>query len=214
VTVNLITRLVRRGILTKQDAADLIRQANEDAQRASQMAQATQQALAQSASAQQMATHEAAPPTSDEQVSVSYVPEIVKAEMKDEIKRDVIAAAQSEGWNQPNIPEWLSKFRPFMDFRLRYQGNYYPDSDSMTNSQEVLDTLNFNAINTGQPLNMAQIPGSFPQGAIYPAPAPSYADYPGLYPPVSSRYLPIPTVTTAFRRGRISITRYSRRVAR
>jgi hypothetical protein len=183
VTVNLITRLVRRGILTKQDAADLIRQANEDAQRASQMAQATQQALAQSASAQQMATQEAAPPESDDQVSVSYVPEIVKAEMKDEIKRDVIAAAQAEGWNKPNMPEWLSKFRPFTDFRLRYQGNYYPDSDSFTNSQEMLDTLNFNAINTGQPLNMAQLPGSYPQGAIYPAPAPSYADYPGLYPP-------------------------------
>jgi hypothetical protein len=163
VTVNLITRLVHRGILTKQDAADLIRQANEDAQRASQMAQATQQALSQSASAQQMATQEAAPPNSDDQVSVSYVPEIVKAEMKDEIKRDVIATAQSEGWTQPNIPEWLSKFRPFTDFRLRFQGNYYPESDSFANSQQMLDTLNFNAINTSsQPFNMAAVPG--PQG--------------------------------------------------
>ncbi|MEI6377839.1 MAG: putative porin, partial [bacterium] len=102
VTINLINRLVRRGILTKGDAADLIRQANEDAQRVAQQAQITQQAATLAASAQQMASDSSTPPTSDEQVSVSYVPEIVKAEMRDEIKRDVIAAAQSEGWNKPN----------------------------------------------------------------------------------------------------------------
>ena len=182
VTLNLINRLVQRGILTKDDAGDLIRQAQDDAKSAAQQAQVTQQAATQAAAAQQMAVEAAAPPHSDDQVSVSYVPEIVKAEMKDEIKRDVMAAAQAEGWNQPNIPEWLSKFRPFMDFRFRYQGNYYPNSDSVTNSQEMLDTLNFNAINTGQPLNMAQIPGSYQQGAYYSA-------YPGLYP---SGIFPIP----------------------
>ena len=182
VTLNLINRLVQRGILTKDDAGDLIRQAQDDAKSAAQQAQTAQQAATQAAAAQQMAVEAAAPPQSDDQVSVSYVPEIVKAEMKDEIKRDVMAAAQAEGWNQPNIPEWLSKFRPFMDFRFRYQGNYYPNSDSVTNSQEMLDTLNFNAINTGQPLNMAQIPGSYQQGAYYSA-------YPGLYP---SGIFPIP----------------------
>ncbi|MEI6377004.1 MAG: putative porin [bacterium] len=175
VTINLINRLVRRGILTKGDAADLVRQANEDAKHAAQQAQTTQQAATLAASAQQMASDAAAPPTSDEQVSVSYVPEIVKAEMRDEIKRDVIAAAQSEGWNKPNTPEWLNKFRPFMDFRYRYQGNTYPSSDSVTNTMETLDTLNFNAINTGSPLNMMQIPGNFSQSGVY-------GDYPGLYP--------------------------------
>lgn len=169
VTLNLINRLVQRGILTKEDAGDLIRQANEDAKNAALQAQATQQAATQAATAQQMAVEASAPPQSDDQVSVSYVPEIVKAEMKDEIKRDVMAAAQAEGWNQPNIPEWISKFRPFMDFRFRYQGNYYPNSDSVTNSIETFDTLNFNAINTGSPLNMAAIPG--PAGL-----------YDGLYP--------------------------------
>jgi hypothetical protein len=173
VTLNLINRLVQRGILTKDDAGDLIRQAQDDARNASQQAQIAQQAVTQAAAAQQMAVEAAAPPQSDDQVSVSYVPEIVKSEMKDEIKRDVIAAAQSEGWTQPNIPEWVSKFRPFMDFRFRYQGNYYPGSDSVTNSVETLDTLNFNAINTGSPLNMAQIPGGTSFGP-YP-----YSIFPG-----------------------------------
>lgn len=164
VTLNLINRLVQRGILTKEDAGDLIRQAKEDAQRASQQSQIAQQAATQAATAQQMAMEAAAPPSSDEAVSVSYVPEIVKAEMRDEIKRDVMAAAQSEGWAQPNVPEWVRKFRPFMDFRFRYQGIYFPDG----NSENPLDTLNFNWINTGQPFNISQANGNQAPPISYP----------------------------------------------
>ncbi|MEY2907285.1 MAG: hypothetical protein RLZZ408_1756 [Verrucomicrobiota bacterium] len=164
VTLNLINRLVQRGILTKEDASDLIRQAKEDAQRASQQSQIAQQAATQAATAQQMAMEAAAPPSSDEAVSVSYVPEIVKAEMRDEIKRDVMAAAQSEGWAQPNVPEWVRKFRPFMDFRFRYQGIYFPDG----NSENPLDTLNFNWINTGQPFNISQANGNQSPPIGYP----------------------------------------------
>jgi hypothetical protein len=164
VTLNLINRLVQRGILTKEDAGDLIRQAKEDAQRVSQQSQVAQQAATQAATAQQMAMEAAAPPSSDEAVSVSYVPEIVKAEMRDEIKRDVMAAAQSEGWAQPNVPEWLRKFRPFMDLRTRYQGNNY-GSD---NSTDLFETINFNAINTGRPFNMMQIPWQTSQGPLPP----------------------------------------------
>jgi hypothetical protein len=164
VTLNLINRLVQRGILTKEDAGDLIRQAKEDAQRASQQSQIAHQAATQAATAQQMAMEAAAPPSSDDAVSVSYVPEIVKAEMRDEIKRDVMAAAQSEGWAQPNVPEWVRKFRPFMDFRSRYQGIYFPDG----NSDNPLDTLNFNWINTGQPFNISQANGNQAPPIGYP----------------------------------------------
>lgn len=164
VTLNLINRLVQRGILSKEDAADLIRQAKDDALRASQEAQIARQAVTQAATAQQMAMEAAAPPSSDETVSVSYVPEIVKTEMRDEIKRDVMAAAQSEGWAQPNVPEWVRKFRPFMDFRFRYQGIYFPDG----NSENPLDTLNFNVINTGQPFNISQANGNQSPPIGYP----------------------------------------------
>jgi len=160
VTLNLINRLVQRGILTKEDAGDLIRQAQDDAKNAAQQAQMTQQATQQAAAAQQMAVEAAAPPSSDESVSVSYVPEIVKAEMKDEIKRDVLAAAQAENWTTPNYPSWINKFRPFMDWRFRYQDNSYPNNTSYTDETVPFDLVNFNAINTGSPLNMAAIPGS------------------------------------------------------
>ena len=153
VTLNLINRLVQRGILTKDDAGDLIRQAQEDAKNAAQQAQATQQASQQAAAAQQMAVEAAAPPSSDDSVSVSYVPEIVKSEMRDEIKRDVIAAAQSEGWATPNYPLWINNIRPFMDFRFRYEGDYFPSG----NDTNILSTINFNSINTGAPYNVSQI---------------------------------------------------------
>jgi hypothetical protein len=158
VTLNLINRLVQRGILTKEDAGDLIRQAKEDAQRASQQSQVTQQAATQAATAQQMAMEAAAPPSSDDSVSVSYVPEIVKSEMRDEIKRDVIAAAQSEGWATPNYPSWINNLRPFMDLRTRYQGNNF----STNNGTEIFDTMNFNAVNSQWPINLMAIPGSSP----------------------------------------------------
>jgi len=153
VTLNLINRLVQRGILTKEDAGDLIRQAKNDAQIAAQQAQVTAQASQQAAAAQQMAIEAAAPPSSDESVSVSYVPEIVKTEMKDEIRRDVLAAAQAEGWATPNYPSWINNFRPFMDFRFRYEGDYFPSG----NDTNILSTINFNAINTGAPYNVSQI---------------------------------------------------------
>ena len=171
VTLNLINRLVQRGILTKEDAGDLIRQAKNDAQIAAQQAQVTAQASQQAAAAQQMAIEASAPPTADESVSVSYVPDIVKTEMKDEIKRDVMAAAQTEGWANPNIPSWINNFRPFMDFRFRYQDNTYPDNTTYNNETVPFDLVNFNAVNTGNPLNMAQIPGV---GGAY--------GMPGLYP--------------------------------
>jgi polyhydroxyalkanoate synthesis regulator phasin len=158
VTLNLINRLVQRGILTKEDAGDLIRQAKEDAQRASQQSQVAQQAATQAATAQQMAMEAAAPPSSDEAVSVSYVPEIVKSEMRDEIKRDVIAVAQSEGWATPNYPSWINNLRPFMDLRTRYQGNNF----STNNGTEIFDTMNFNAVNSQWPINLMAIPGSSP----------------------------------------------------
>ena len=160
VTLNLINRLVQRGILTKEDAGDLIRQAQDDAKNAAQQAQMTQQATQQAAAAQQMAVEAAAPPSSDESVSVSYVPEIVKAEMKDEIKRDVLAAAQAENWTTPNYPSWINKIRPFMDWRMRYQNNSYPNNTTYNDETVPFDMVNFNAINTGSPLNMAAIPGS------------------------------------------------------
>ena len=169
VTLNLINRLVQRGILTKEDAGDLIKQAKADAQVAAQQVAATQQLAQQAAAAQQAAMEAAAPPSSDQAVSVSYVPEIVKTEMRNEIRQDVMAAAQSEGWASPHYPEWLANFRPVSDFRFRFQGDFFPSTNSIsTNSFNELDTINFNAINTGAPFNISQANGNQTPPLNYP----------------------------------------------
>ena len=97
VTINLINRLVERGVLTKEDAAELIQQAEEDA-----------------ALARAQAAAPTPPPPADDEVRVTYVPEVVKAQIRDEIKQEVIDQAREEHWAAPNsIPEWVSRFSGF-----------------------------------------------------------------------------------------------------
>src|SRR6476620_4963548 len=79
VTINLINRLVERGVLTKQDAAELIQMAEEDA--AAAQAEATAAAPAPT------------PPPDEDTIRVPYVPEVVKRQIREEIKQDVMAQA-------------------------------------------------------------------------------------------------------------------------
>ncbi|MDB6151938.1 MAG: hypothetical protein JWL90_391 [Chthoniobacteraceae bacterium] len=165
VTINLINRLVERGVLPKEDAADLIKMAEADAAEARAQAVATQSAAAQavaSAQAAQSSLQTLAlapdlataphPPEPDEStVRVTYIPEVVKAQMRDEIRADVMAQARNEHWAAPNIvPEWVTRFKISGDIRVRAEGNYFPDGNDNTGAFP-----NFNAINTGAPYDVS-----------------------------------------------------------
>lgn len=152
VTINLINRLVQRGVLTKEDAADLIQQAENDAKVAQEQAVATQQAVAQAnATAQQAAANTPPPPEDDGSVRVTYVPDVVKTQISDQVKDQVMAQAKAEGWAAPKlIPWWLPRFTPYADVRVRYEGDFFPSGNDNTGAFP-----NFNAINTGQPFNTA-----------------------------------------------------------
>ncbi len=155
VTINLINRLVERGVLPKEDAELLIQQAENDAVLAREQAMATQVTANQAAQLAQAAAQAAAQATPDPleegTVRVTYIPEIVKAQMRDEIRAEVLAQARNEGWAAPNaVPEWVQRFRVGGDVRVRYQGDVFPDGNDNTGSFP-----NFNAINTGQPFDVA-----------------------------------------------------------
>ena len=152
VTINLINRLVQKGVLSKEDAAELIQQAEADAQLAQQQAAATQQVAQEAASmAQQAVANTPPPPEDDGSVRVTYVPEIVKAQISDQVKDQVMAQAKEEGWAAPKlIPGWLPNFRPFADVRVRYEILDFPAGNDNTGAFP-----NFNAINTGSPFNTA-----------------------------------------------------------
>jgi HEPN domain-containing protein len=150
VTVNLINRLVERGILTKQDSTDLIQQAEKDASDA--RIEAQQGAMQAAAQAAQAAVAQAVPPPpSEDSVRVTYIPEIVKNQMRDQIKQEVMDQAREENWAAPRtLPEWAPRFRFTGDVRIRYEGSYYPKGNDNTGGFP-----NFNAINTGAPFDTA-----------------------------------------------------------
>lgn len=140
-TVNLINLLVKQGTLSEDQAAALIKQADDEAYVARQ---ATRDATSKAEGAEKAAT------TATEAVSppgtrrVTYVPEIVKKQLRDEIRAEVMAKAEKENWASPGkYPEWAQRIRFYGDIRARYEGDHFPTGNGPLE--------NYNAINTGNP---------------------------------------------------------------
>jgi hypothetical protein len=156
VTINLINRLVQRGVLTREDAAELIKQAEADTEAARLQARADAQAAVAEVAAQ-FASGPASPPPPDESdVRVTYIPEYVKAQIRDEVMRD-LALTDAEGGKsvaveRVELPGWVKKFRVFGDVRVRYEGAYFPEGNDTTGAFP-----NFNAINTGAPFDVSGV---------------------------------------------------------
>lgn len=141
VTINLINRLVQRGVLPAEDARELIALAEQDAQ----MARARDEAL------QLMIQDAAAPPMEEGDIGVAYIPEPVKAEMRAEISAELAAQARAEGWGTTrDLPGWIGKYEIFGDLRTRYDGTFFSDGNDNTGAFP-----NFNAINTGSPFDIS-----------------------------------------------------------
>jgi Putative porin len=65
-----------------------------------------------------------------EVVRVPYVPEIVKREMRDQIRQEVLAQAKSERWGEPGAtPEWLDRIQVEGDVRVRLQSDRFAKSN-------------------------------------------------------------------------------------
>jgi len=137
VTVNLITRLMQRGVLTRGDAVELIQQAEGDAEVARANAEAARAAEAL--------------PLAEDSYSVSYIPESVRLQMRDEIKQQVLAEVRNEKFfTLDGRDGWPSRIQLFGDLRLRYDYLSYPEGNDNTGAFP-----NFNAINTGAPFDTA-----------------------------------------------------------
>ena len=176
--INLINRLVQRGVLTKEDATDLIQQAEADATRAKdEAAKANAAAAANSEFAQSSllpapgelknatAVSQAVPqptpeemppalqPGPDNTVRVTYIPEIVKNQLRDQIEQDVLRDARrtdDKFGPQPLVPDWVNRITLFGDIRIRYELDNFPGGNDNTGAFP-----NFNAINTGNPFDVA-----------------------------------------------------------
>jgi hypothetical protein len=131
-TINLINRLVERGVLSAEDAKELIQQAENDAT----------EARAQELKAE---TDE----STNDTVRVPYIPEIIKVQIRDEIKDDVLKQAREENWALSNsVPAWVSHYLVYGDIRVRYEDLFFPKGNDTSGVFP-----NFNAINTGAPFD-------------------------------------------------------------
>jgi len=125
--INLIRLLVKQGVIT-QDAADALKQQAEDEANQAQIAAANQPP--------------AAAPPAPGVVRVPYVPLIVRNQIRDEVKDDVLAQAKAEGWASPGaLPDWINRITWSGDIRFRDQFNFY----SQNNVSPFIDYATFNA---------------------------------------------------------------------
>lgn len=133
--VNLLRALVDKGLMTREQAELLVKQAQDKA--------ATDAAA--------NAAKEAATAKADQgAVRVPYVPQIVKDEISKQVAQevkpavvaDVVKEAKAQKWGVPAaLPDWLARVRVFGDLTVRGQGDLY-SKDNLAN--EILD---FNTIN-------------------------------------------------------------------
>ncbi len=132
-TINLIRILVKKKVLTEVEAGEMIQQAEDEA------------ALAQAQAAGVPS------PDADGAVRVTYVPEVVKEQIRNELKADVMSQAKREGWAAPKeVPDWTKRIKLFGDVRLRYESSFFPVGNDNTGAFP-----NFNSINTGSPFDVS-----------------------------------------------------------
>lgn len=107
-TQALLEALVESGLLTRDKVNALL---------------ASAKAKAKAAPAAPVVSAEASPELGKDGkkvVRVPYVPEAVKTEMREQIKREVLVQARNERWGEPGAtPEWTNRIKIEGDFRLR-----------------------------------------------------------------------------------------------
>jgi hypothetical protein len=119
---NLLQALVDRGVITREQAEGMVRDA---------------QTKAVADAAAEVAAREAEEKADEGAVRVPYVPEIVKEEIRKQVlselgpqvTKDVVAEAQSSDALARALPEWVRRMRWSGDVRVRGQGDSYaPDN--------------------------------------------------------------------------------------
>lgn len=134
-TLNLIHLLVEQGVIKQEVADEMIRKAEQKARLARQQAEGQSGATGVVAGAPEAAevaeAHDEAAPPKKGEVRVTYVPEHIKKEIRDQLREEVVGQARQERWGNVNaVPEWLDRFTLEGDMRLREQADFYAGSNA------------------------------------------------------------------------------------
>ncbi|MGC1301288.1 MAG: putative porin [Caulobacteraceae bacterium] len=145
-TVNLMHLLVKQGVISQTAADQLMAEAERQ----------TAEARVAGPGTAPIATN--LPPPAAGATRIPYVPEIVKNQIRDEVRAEVIEEAKAENWAQPNeIPTWTKHIQISGDVRLRDEYDLY-------SKRNANDIINFAALNANGPtdINPATNPTGIP----------------------------------------------------
>ncbi len=119
-TTNLVNLLVLEGVLSKDKASALLKQAEQDAQIAKE----------KDVAATPASTSESVDAAIDKKmVRVQYVPEIVKKQMKEEIKDEVMTTLNYKAGERLGMPDWIDRLKWEGSLRLRAESDKFPDGN-------------------------------------------------------------------------------------
>jgi len=150
--VNLIHLLVKQGVITQKAGDALLKQAEAEAAQARNATTGKKPDTAVATATVPVPTPEP-PPLPAGTVRVPYVPAIVKKQIADQVKQEVMAQAQSEGWAQPNsLPAWLKRVTFMGDVRFRVEQDLF-GSDNI-GSDGVDGLVNYAAFNANGPTDV------------------------------------------------------------
>ena len=158
--VNLINLLVAQRVITKDAGDRLITQANQEADLARAQAAATQATAQRALVAQETQPAPSPPPVqpTDDEVRMTYVPDVVKQQITDQVTQNVLHETREEQSNPPDTtPDWVKRFRITGDIRVRSEEDLYPSGNAIGNF------TNFNSINTGSGFNVNSLTPLLPQ---------------------------------------------------
>jgi hypothetical protein len=149
--VNLIHLLVKQKVITQESGDALLKEA---VQEAAQARTAKASAPAAAVPVPIPTERPEAPPPAAGTVRVPYVPQIVRNQIRDEVKAEVIKEAKEENWAQPNaMPAWLKRFTWLGDFRFRDELDLYGANN--IGSDGIDGFVNYAQFNSNGPTNVS-----------------------------------------------------------
>ncbi|MDD5350632.1 MAG: putative porin [Chthoniobacteraceae bacterium] len=151
---NLVNLLVQQGVIKKPQGDALIQQAEAEAAAANDAALMHAPAPAP---VPPPGTEAISAPNAGGAIRVTYIPESVRQQLRDDIKQDVMKEALAENWAAPDsVPAWTKSLRLTGDLRARVELDNFPSGN------DPLGFPNFNAINRGSPYNASATNPNYP----------------------------------------------------
>ncbi len=138
-TMSLIELLVQEGVLSKDKADALLKQAQQAREKAKEEAEAI--------AAQEAPPVEKTAEGQPKSIRVQYVPEHVKNEMRAEIEQEVMKKLNYKAGERLGIPEWIDRVEWTGELRLRYQQDMFSDDNTIPGVLQTSEVQNMSTVN-------------------------------------------------------------------